>query len=298
MQQQYQWFPGHMAKALKEIEARIKVIDVVLVLVDARAPLASQNPKLASIIKNKPVIYVLTKRDLADANANSQWLKYYEAQGTPAVALDVNKDNLNVIDQKAHELMQEKLAKEKAKGMRPRPLRDLVVGIPNVGKSTLINRLAKRRAANVANRPGVTKAQQYIKVNERMELLDTPGVLWPDFENEALGVKLAMIGTIKQDILPKEDMSLQILNLLTSHYPQALQRCYDIDEVVVNDENGSENLLTQIALKRGFLLKGNQVDLNRTMETLVKDFQSGKVAKVSLEIPGDDTWQIVNTKTN
>ena len=298
MQQQYQWFPGHMAKALKEIEARIKVIDVVLVLVDARAPLASQNPKLASIIKNKPVIYVLTKRDLADANANSQWLKYYEAQGTPAVALDVNKDNLNVIDQKAHELMQEKLAKEKAKGMRPRPLRYLVVGIPNVGKSTLINRLAKRRAANVANRPGVTKAQQYIKVNERMELLDTPGVLWPDFENEALGVKLAMIGTIKQDILPKEDMSLQILNLLTSHYPQALQRCYDIDEVVVSDENGSENLLTQIALKRGFLLKGNQVDLNRTMETLVKDFQSGKVAKVSLEIPGDDTWQIVNTKTN
>ena len=298
MQQQYQWFPGHMAKALKEIEARIKVIDVVLVLVDARAPLASQNPKLASIIKNKPVIYVLTKRDLADANANSQWLKYYEAQGTPAVALDVNKDNLNVIDQKAHELMQEKLAKEKAKGMRPRPLRYLVVGIPNVGKSTLINRLAKRRAANVANRPGVTKAQQYIKVNERMELLDTPGVLWPDFENEALGVKLAMIGTIKQDILPKEDMSLQILNLLTSHYPQALQRCYDIDEVVVSDENGSENLLTQIALKRGFLLKGNQVDFNRTMETLVKDFQSGKVAKVSLEIPGDDTWQIVNTKTN
>ncbi|MDD2434163.1 MAG: ribosome biogenesis GTPase YlqF [Bacilli bacterium] len=294
---QYQWFPGHMAKALKEIDERIKVIDVVLVLLDARAPYSSLNPKLQGIIQHKPTIYILTKRDLADQKITNQWLNYFKKEESKAIAIDVNHDNLNVIDKEAEVIMAPKFAREKAKGIKPRAIRYLVVGIPNVGKSTLINRLAKRKATVTANRPGVTKAQQYIKVNERMELLDTPGVLWPNFDDNTIGTKLAMIGTIKQDILPQEDLALQILNLLTTNYPLSLQSYYEIIETPVLDEKQAYNMLNEIGLKRGFLLKGNNVDITRSITTLIKDFQSGKVAKVSLEIPGNDTWQTVGTKT-
>lgn len=294
---QYQWFPGHMAKALKEIDERIKVIDVVLVLLDARAPYSSLNPKLQGIIQHKPIIYILTKRDLADQKITNQWLNYFKKEESKAIAIDVNHDNLNVIDKEAEVIMAPKFAREKAKGIKPRAIRYLVVGIPNVGKSTLINRLAKRKATVTANRPGVTKAQQYIKVNERMELLDTPGVLWPNFDDNTIGTKLAMIGTIKQDILPQEDLALQILNLLTTNYPLSLQSYYEIIETPVLDEKQAYNMLNEIGLKRGFLLKGNNVDITRSITTLIKDFQSGKVAKVSLEIPGNDTWQTVGTKT-
>jgi len=294
---QYQWFPGHMAKALKEIDERIKVIDVVLVLLDARAPYSSLNPKLQGIIQHKPTIYILTKRDLADQKITNQWLNYFKKEESKAVAIDVNHDNLNVIDKEAEVIMAPKFGREKAKGIKPRAIRYLVVGIPNVGKSTLINRLAKRKATVTANRPGVTKAQQYIKVNARMELLDTPGVLWPNFDDNTIGTKLAMIGTIKQDILPQEDLALQILNLLTTNYPLSLQSYYEITESPVLDEKQAYNMLNEIGLKRGFLLKGNNVDITRSITTLVKDFQSGKVAKVSLEIPGKDTWQTVGTKT-
>lgn len=294
---QYQWFPGHMAKALKEIDERIKVIDVVLVLLDARAPYSSLNPKLQGIIQHKPTIYILTKRDLADQKITNQWLNYFKKEESKAIAIDVNHDNLNVIDKEAEVIMAPKFAREKAKGIKPRAIRYLVVGIPNVGKSTLINRLAKRKATVTANRPGVTKAQQYIKVNERMELLDTPGVLWPNFDDNTIGTKLAMIGTIKQGILPQEDLALQILNLLTTNYPLSLQSYYEITESPVLDEKQAYNMLNEIGLKRGFLLKGNNVDITRSITTLVKDFQSGKVAKVSLEIPGKDTWQTVGTKT-
>jgi ribosome biogenesis GTPase A len=294
---QYQWFPGHMAKALKEIDERIKVIDVVLVLLDARAPYSSLNPKLQGIIQHKPTIYILTKRDLADQKITNQWLNYFKKEESKAIAIDVNHDNLNVIDKEAEVIMAPKFGREKAKGIKPRAIRYLVVGIPNVGKSTLINRLAKRKATVTANRPGVTKAQQYIKVNARMELLDTPGVLWPNFDDNTIGTKLAMIGTIKQDILPQEDLALQILNLLTTNYPLSLQSYYEITESPVLDEKQAYNMLNEIGLKRGFLLKGNNVDITRSITTLVKDFQSGKVAKVSLEIPGKDTWQTVGTKT-
>ena len=294
---QYQWFPGHMAKALKEIDERIKVIDVVLVLLDARAPYSSLNPKLQGIIQHKPTIYILTKRDLADQKITNQWLNYFKKEESKAIAIDVNHDNLNVIDKEAEVIMAPKFAREKAKGIKPRAIRYLVVGIPNVGKSTLINRLAKRKATVTANRPGVTKAQQYIKVNERMELLDTPGVLWPNFDDNTIGTKLAMIGTIKQDILPQEDLALQILNLLTTNYPLSVQSYYEIIETPVLDEKQAYNMLNEIGLKRGFLLKGNNVDITRSITTLIKDFQSGKVAKVSLEIPGNDTWQTVGTKT-
>lgn len=294
---QYQWFPGHMAKALKEIDERIKVIDVVLVLLDARAPYSSLNPKLQGIIQHKPTIYILTKRDLADQKITNQWLNYFKKEESKAIAIDVNHDNLNVIDKEAEVIMAPKFAREKAKGIKPRAIRYLVVGIPNVGKSTLINRLAKRKATVTANRPGVTKAQQYIKANERMELLDTPGVLWPNFDDNTIGTKLAMIGTIKQDILPQEDLALQILNLLTTNYPLSLQSYYEIIETPVLDEKQAYNMLNEIGLKRGFLLKGNNVDITRSITTLIKDFQSGKVAKVSLEIPGNDTWQTVGTKT-
>lgn len=298
MQQQYQWFPGHMAKALKEIEARMKVIDIVLELVDARTPFASHNPSLKRIVKTKPLITILTKKDLADDKYTAQWLKYYRDNNKYALAIDLAKNDLKGIERMAKEILKDKLAKEKAKGLRERLLRYLVVGIPNVGKSTLINKLSKRKVANVANKPGVTKAQQYIKVSESMELLDTPGVLWPNFEDKTIGVKLAMIGTIKQEILPLDDMLLQILNFLTTKYPKALDDFYGVELPLVIDGETVSEALAKIAIKRGFRLKEGKLDYNRTTEAIIKDFQNGKIARVSIETPGEDTWQIVNLKMN
>ncbi len=298
MQQQYQWFPGHMAKALKEIEARMKVIDIVLELVDARTPFASHNPSLKRIVKTKPLITILTKKDLADDKYTAQWLKYYRDNNKYALAIDLAKNDLKGIERMAKEILKDKLAKEKAKGLRERSLRYLVVGIPNVGKSTLINKLSKRKVANVANKPGVTKAQQYIKVSESMELLDTPGVLWPNFEDKTIGVKLAMIGTIKQEILPLDDMLLQILNFLTTKYPKALDDFYGVELPLVIDGETVSEALAKIAIKRGFRLKEGKLDYNRTTEAIIKDFQNGKIARVSIETPGEDTWQIVNLKMN
>ncbi len=294
--QQYQWFPGHMAKALKEIESKLKVIDVVIELVDARAPLASHNPALKDILQSKPTIVVLTKADLADEKVTKEWLDYYTSNGKIAIAIDSAKSDLKIIENKAKFLLKEKIEKDKKKGLKERPLRYLVVGIPNVGKSTLINKLAKRRVANVANRPGVTVAQQYIKVSSTMELLDTPGVLWPNFEDKSIGIKLAMIGTIRQAILPKEDLIVQILNFLSTKYLDQFNSFYKDNFAVINDEKDALLCLEKIANKRGYLLKGGLVDYTRTIESIIKDFQAAKIARISLETLGEDKWQTVNTK--
>ena len=283
MAKDIQWFPGHMAKALREINDRIKVVDIVIEICDARAPLSSINPELFNIIKNKPRIMILSKKDLADENITKSWLKYFEEKGYIALAMNLNKDNLDVIFNISKVCLKEKIEKDKRRGLKPQPIRALVVGIPNVGKSTFINKLSKRKAANVGNMPGVTKAQQWIKIKNDFELLDTPGVLWPKFENQEIGTKLALIGTIKQDILDKSNLAYSLLNYLYNEHPEFLTNRYGIELV---DEFNDENeivLLERIGRKRGLLKAKGEVEINRVEEIILKEFKEGLMGRYSLE---------------
>ena len=283
MAKDIQWFPGHMAKALREISERIKVVDIVIEICDARAPLSSINPELFSIIKNKPRIMILSKKDLADENITKSWLKYFEEKGYIALAMNLNKDNLDTIFNISKVCLKEKIEKDKRRGLKPQPIRALVVGIPNVGKSTFINKLSKRKATNVGNMPGVTKAQQWIKIKNDFELLDTPGVLWPKFENQEIGTKLALIGTIKQDILDKSNLAYSLLNYLFNEHPEFLTNRYGIELV---DEFNDENeivLLERIGRKRGLLKAKGEVEINRVEEIILKEFKEGLMGRYSLE---------------
>ncbi len=280
---QFQWFPGHMTKALKEIQDKIKVIDVVLELVDSRAPLASENPELQKIIANKPRIRILTKKDLANSKITDEWKSYFESKGIPTLCLDLNSSNLNIINDLAKQLLQDKFINEQKKGLKPRAIRYLIAGIPNVGKSTLINRLCKKKATIAENRPGVTKSQQWIKINKEMELLDTPGVLWPNFEDKRIGVKLALIGTIKNTILPTDILFSELIKFLSENFPGLLSRHYEIEEISVIDEQSIQKIINSIGIKRGYLLGEGKVDENRVMSRVIKDFQNGNLGKISLE---------------
>lgn len=280
---QFQWFPGHMTKALKEIQDKIKVIDVVLELVDSRAPLASENPELQKIIANKPRIRILTKKDLANSKITDEWKSYFESKGIPTLCLDLNSSNLNIINDLAKQLLQDKFMNEQKKGLKPRAIRYLISGIPNVGKSTLINRLCKKKATIAENRPGVTKSQQWIKINKEMELLDTPGVLWPNFEDKRIGVKLALIGTIKNTILPTDILFAELIKFLSENFPGLLSRHYEIEEIIVIDEQSIQKIINSIGIKRGYLLGEGKVDENRVMSRVIKDFQNGNLGKISLE---------------
>ena len=283
MAKDIQWFPGHMAKALREISERIKVVDIVIEICDARAPLSSINPELFNIIKNKPRIMILSKKDLADENITKSWLKYFEEKGYIALAMNLNKDNLEVIFNISKVCLKEKIEKDKRRGLKPQPIRALVVGIPNVGKSTFINKLSKRKATNVGNMPGVTKAQQWIKIKNDFELLDTPGVLWPKFENQEIGTKLALIGTIKQDILDKSNLAYSLLKYLFIEHPEFLTNRYGIELV---DEFNDENeivLLERIGRKRGLLKAKGEVEINRVEEIILKEFKEGLMGRYSLE---------------
>lgn len=283
MAKDIQWFPGHMAKALREISERIKVVDIVIEICDARAPLSSINPELFNIIKNKPRIMILSKKDLADENITKSWLKYFEEKGYIALAMNLNKDNLDVIFNISKVCLKEKIERDKRRGLKPQPIRALVVGIPNVGKSTFINKLSKRKAANVGNMPGVTKAQQWIKIKNDFELLDTPGVLWPKFENQEIGTKLALIGTIKQDILDKSNLAYYLINYLFNEHPDFLTNRYGIELV---DEFNDENeivLLERIGRKRGLLKAKGEVEINRVEEIILKEFKEGLMGRYSLE---------------
>ena len=283
MAKDIQWFPGHMAKALREISERIKVVDIAIEICDARAPLSSINPELYNIIKNKPKIMILSKKDLADENITKSWIKYFEEKGYIALAMNLNKDNLDVIFNISKVCLKEKIEKDKRRGLKPQPIRALVVGIPNVGKSTFINKLSKRKAANVGNMPGVTKAQQWIKIKNDFELLDTPGVLWPKFENQEIGTRLALIGTIKQDILDKSNLAYSLLNYLFNEHPEFLINRYGIElPLEFNDENEIV-ILERIGRKRGLLKAKGEVEINRVEEIILKEFKEGLMGRYSLE---------------
>ncbi|TGB04825.1 ribosome biogenesis GTPase YlqF [Halobacillus salinus] len=276
-----QWFPGHMAKARREVTEKLKLVDFVMELVDARAPESSQNPMLQEILQEKTKMMVLMKKDLADPETTNAWIEYYKAQGMEAIAIEANrKQDVQKVIQLAKQLGQKKQDKLKAKGIRPRPSRAMIIGIPNVGKSTLINRLANKKMAQVGDKPGVTKKQQWIKVKKEFELLDTPGILWPKFEDEEVGYRLASIGTIKDQILPKEDVAAYILNYLESDYPHLLEERYGFssyDDIMEAFET--------IGRKRGCLESGGHVNFEKVADVIIQDLRSSKLGLVSFEKP-------------
>ncbi len=278
---QIQWFPGHMAKARRQVEEKLSIIDIVFVLLDARIPKASENPMLFEIIKDKPILYILNKSDLADDRELKRWLEYYKKQGMNAVAVNsLEGDSSKVIVPVAKQILSSLFEKEAKKGMRPRPFRAMVVGIPNVGKSAFINRLAKRPAAQTGDKPGVTKAQKYIRVDEDLELLDNPGILWPKFEDPEVGLKLALVGSIKDDIMPLDEIALYGIRYLTTNYKGRIEKRYAIDPV---DPDDIVKTLDQIGLKRGAILPGKHIDYDRVIKLFLFEFRNQKFGKICLE---------------
>ncbi|WP_233541817.1 MULTISPECIES: ribosome biogenesis GTPase YlqF [Coprobacillaceae] len=283
---QIQWFPGHMAKAKREINDKIKLIDIVIELVDARAPYASKNPMFDGIINQKPRLIVMTKKDLADPLMSQQWLNFYQAKGYYAML--VNLKNFNEYQQiisMCKDILKEKMERERKKGLKPRAMRAMVLGIPNVGKSTFINRLAKRKATVTGNKPGVTKAQQIIKVDKDFELFDTPGVLWPKFESEEVARNIALIGSIKQQILPLDDLFIYAVKYIVNHYPGAFEDRYQIE--IDLDGDWVEKCFDDIANNRKIKPIRGQTDYDRVIELVFKDIFDGAVARITWETPHD-----------
>lgn len=277
----FQWYPGHMTKAKRMMQENIKLIDLIIELVDARVPLSSRNPDIDELGRNKARLILLNKSDLASERANEAWMKYFQEKGYYVAKINSKTGtgikSLNSIIQ---ETCKEKIERDRRKGIKNRPIRAMVVGIPNVGKSTFINALAGKACTKTGNKPGVTKGKQWIRLNKGVELLDTPGILWPKFEDQTVGLKLAMIGSIKDEILNVEELSLELLDILRSMYPGALEKRYDITE-------GEDRLamLEEIAANRKCLKKGSELDYAKAAGLILDDFRSGKIGRITLEVP-------------
>ena len=279
MGQQIHWFPGHMSKALNEVENKVKLVDVIIELLDARAPLSSINENLEKLTVNKKKLIVLTKIDLADPEQNKKWLEELKKRYDSVIALDLKKNGAEVILSKGVvELGKEKWAKEMAKGMKPQPIRAMIIGIPNVGKSSLINRLAKRKAAGVQNKPGFTRGEQWIKVNKDFLLLDTPGILPMNYENPKKAANLALIGAIREEILPNEQLGELLLAYLRNYYTDSLNARYGIDNI-----GDRLTVLNQIAERRKIVNSVGENDLLRAEALLLKEFKDGLLGNITLE---------------
>lgn len=279
MGQQIHWFPGHMNKALNEVENKVKLVDVIIELLDARAPISSINENLEKLIQNKKKIIVLTKIDLADPEATKLWVEELKKKYDCILTLDLKNNSAEAILSKAViNLGKDKWAKEMAKGMKPQPIRTMIIGIPNVGKSSLINRLAKRKAAGVQNKPGYTRGEQWIKVNKDFLLLDTPGILPMNYENKKKAANLALIGAIREDILPNEQLGELLLAYFRNQYPSALFERFGIETIEDRIE-----VLNQIADKRKLVDSVGQNDLIRAEALLLKEFKDGLLGRITLE---------------
>ena len=279
MTNQIHWFPGHMNKALHEVEEKVKIIDVIIELFDARAPLSSVNKDLEKAIINKKKLYLITKADLADPNQTILWQKHFRNQNSEVLVADLtNKKTFNMISQAVIRLGKSKWEKEMARGMKPQPIRTMIIGIPNVGKSSLINLLAQRKAAGVQNKPGFTRGEQWIRVNKDFQLLDTPGILPMNYEDKEKAANLALIGSIREDILPNKDLVDILLNNLERHYPNSLKERFETD-----DFSDHKKVLISIATKRGLLASGGQLDIQKAEALLLKEFKDGKLGRITLE---------------
>ena len=276
------WFPGHMTKARRQMEENLKKVDFIIEIRDARIPLASKNPMLDELIGTKPRLIILSKKDKADPVKTKEWLEYFQTDRQKAVALDLIKDSYkNVIIECGEKLCAPLIEKQKRRGINPRALRAMVCGIPNGGKSTFINTLAKRKAAQTGDKPGVTKALQWIKLDKAIELLDTPGVLWPKFEGEHIGEKLALLGAIRDEVVTQDDIAFYACEWLMKNDPEALKKTYQIEL-----QDTPYDTLLEIGRKRGYLQKG-QIDENRLMKSFVKDIRENKLGKLTWESVDD-----------
>ena len=276
-----QWFPGHMAKARRQVTEKLKFIDVVFELVDARIPVSSRNPMMDEIIMNKPRVLILNKADLADPVMNVQWKNYYEAKGIPTVIMNAHQgEGIKTLTDAAKRATKEKFDKLRAKGVvTPRAIRALILGIPNVGKSTLINRLARKNIAKTGDRPGVTTAQQWVKVGKELELLDTPGILWPKFEDERIGMHLAITGAIKDTILPLQDIGFYTIQWLKENYRTSFFERYGFPDTMED----SLAFMEYLAKKQNFVSQEN-IDYDRTAEFLLRDIRSGRLGRMTLDV--------------
>lgn len=279
-----QWFPGHMAKAKREVVEKLKLIDIVYELVDARIPQSSRNPMIDEIIANKKRIILLNKKDMADEAITNEWISFFQSRGLTAMAIDSKSGSgLKQIIAISKQLLKPQFDKMRAKGVRPRAIRALIVGIPNVGKSTLINRLAGRNIAKTGDRPGITKQQSWIKAGKELELLDTPGILWPKFEDEEVGYKLAATGAIKDEILNLQDVAVFVLRFLMKHYPEELKVRYQFAEL----PEEIIDLFDQIGRLRGCLQAGGEIDYDKTAEIIIRDVRTLKLGKLTFDIPNE-----------
>lgn len=274
-----QWFPGHMSKARRQVQESIKFVDFVTVLVDARLPLSSQNPMLTKIIGEKPKLLILNKADLADPVRLKEWQTYFEGQGILTLALNSKEQSaVKKVTDAAKKLMADKLARQKERGIRIETLRTMIIGIPNAGKSTLMNRLAGKKIAVVGNKPGVTKGQQWLKSNKDLEILDTPGILWPKFEDEMVALKLALTGAIKDNLLPMDEVTIFGLNYFKEHYPEELVGRYK--QLDLSQE--APDIIMDMTQKLGF-----RDDYDRFYSLFVKDVRDGKLGRYCLDIVGE-----------
>ncbi|MEK5417661.1 ribosome biogenesis GTPase YlqF [Paenibacillus odorifer] len=282
------WFPGHMTKARRQIEDKLKLIDVVIELLDSRLPLSSRNPMIDDILRDKPRLIILNKADLADPEITRKWLAYFKEQGHVAHPVDASTGTgVKEIPEQVKLLLKEKIDRQIARGMNPRAMRALIVGIPNVGKSTLINRMAGKSIAATGDRPGVTKGQQWIKTGGNLELLDTPGILWPKFEDQDVGYRLAVTGAIKEEILNIEDIAFYAVKYLVKDYGSRFKERFGIEKLPEDLENPDEivAVMEAVGRKRGCLISGGRVDLEKASRALLHELRAGKLGRFTLETP-------------
>ena len=286
------WYPGHMAKTKRQISEDLKLVDVIIEILDSRIPISSSNPDIAQITKDKDKIIILNKSDLADQKQNELWVKYFKEKGKTAVIADCNMGKgINEILRAVEKIKQKEMEEYAKKGRTGRKIKAMVIGIPNVGKSSFINRVAKQSNLEVGNKPGVTKKKQWIRVNDKIELLDTPGVLWPKFENENVALNLSYTGTIKDDILPQTEVAYQLLKFLLKNYKSSVAKRYKvpnqyIDEILERQEPENFNIyeiMQEIGRKRGCIVSGGAIDDEKTAKIIIDDFRSGKIGKITLE---------------
>lgn len=276
-----QWFPGHMSKARRQVQENLKHVDFVTILVDARLPLSSQNPMLTKIVGDKPKLLILNKADLADSNRTKEWRSYFENQGIKTLAINSKEQStVKLVTNLAKSLMADKIQRLRERGIQKETLRTMIIGIPNAGKSTLMNRLAGKKIAVVGNKPGVTKGQQWLKSNKDLEILDTPGILWPKFEDELVGLKLALTGAIKDQLLPMDEVTIFGLNYFKTYYPERLEERFK----GIDLEEEAPEIIMEMTRKLGF-----REDYDRFYNLFVKEVRDGKLGRYTLDIVGVDT---------
>ncbi len=276
-----QWYPGHMTKAKRQMQEDLKLIDLVIEVIDSRIPYSSRNPEIDQLAQNKARVILMNKADLADEKANRLWAEYFREQGAFAALADSRKkNNMKEIRSAIDQASAKKKERDRKRGILNRPVRAMIVGIPNCGKSTFINTISGKASTKTGNKPGVTKGKQWIKLNKDIELLDTPGILWPKFEDEQVGTNLALVGSIKDEIIPSEELSLELIDFLTKTYPGVLCERYHIDE-----EKKNSDILIEIAENRKCIKSGGEADYEKAAKLLLDEFRSGALGKLTLERP-------------